>query len=35
MKYTGHEDMETIMRYLKPAETMETQEKINSIVWTK
>ncbi len=35
MKYTGHEDMETIMRYLAPAEAPETQKKINSIAWTK
>jgi integrase len=35
MKYTGHEDLETILRYLAPAEGAETQAKVNAIVWTK
>jgi hypothetical protein len=34
MKYTGHEDMATVMRYLRPAEDVHTQAKINSIKWT-
>jgi integrase len=34
MKYTGHADLSTIMRYLAPAELSETQEKINSIAWS-
>jgi len=34
MEYSGHEDLETIMLYLSPAEGSETQDKINSIVWT-
>ena len=34
MKYTGHADLATIMRYLAPAELSETQEKINSIAWS-
>jgi integrase len=33
MKYTGHADMETIMRYLSPAGLPDTQKKINSIAW--
>ncbi|MGP8175905.1 MAG: tyrosine-type recombinase/integrase [Terracidiphilus sp.] len=33
MKYTGHADMETIIRYLSPAEPPDTQGKINSIAW--
>ena len=35
MKYTGHEDLETILRYLAPAESAETQAKVNAIIWTK
>ena len=35
MKYTGHEDLETVLRYLAPAESTETQAKVNAIVWTK
>jgi integrase len=35
MKYSGHEDLATILRYLAPAETPETQAKVNAIVWTK
>lgn len=33
MKYTGHEDLATVMRYLVPAEGEETQKKITSIAW--
>jgi integrase len=33
MMYTGHADLETVMRYLSPAELPDTQMKINSIVW--
>lgn len=33
MKFTGHDDLATIMRYLSPAEGQETQDKINSIAW--
>jgi integrase len=33
MKYTGHEDLATVMRYLSPAELPETQQKINAIDW--
>jgi integrase len=33
MKYTGHSDMETVLRYLSPAEGVDTQDKINSIAW--
>src|SRR6185437_14826311 len=33
MAYTGHDDLETIMRYLAPAENEATREKINSIAW--
>jgi integrase len=35
MKYTGHADMETVLRYLSSAEGADTQEKINSIVWMR
>ena len=35
MKYTGHEDLETVLRYLSPAESVETQAKVNSIIWTR
>jgi hypothetical protein len=35
MQYTGHEDLETVLRYLAPAEGAETQTKINAIVWMK
>ncbi len=34
MEYTGHEDMDTVLRYLSAAEGKDTQDKINSIVWT-
>jgi integrase len=34
MEYTGHSDLATVMMYLSPAESTETQDKINSIVWT-
>jgi integrase len=34
MKYTGHEDMATVMRYLTPAQDAQTRSKINSIRWT-
>lgn len=33
MRYTGHSDLATVMRYLSPAELPETQEKINKINW--
>ena len=35
MKYTGHEDLETILRYLAPAESAETQSRVNAIVWMR
>lgn len=35
MQYTGHADMETVLRYLSAAEGSDTQDKINSIVWTR
>jgi hypothetical protein len=35
MLYTGHEDMATVLRYLSAAEGKDTQDKINTIVWTK
>lgn len=35
MKYTGHADMATVLRYLSTAEGSETQSKINSIMWTR
>jgi integrase len=33
MEYTGHADMETVMRYLSPAESSVMQSKISSIAW--
>lgn len=33
MAFTGHEDMETVMSYLKPLETNQMQAKISNIVW--
>jgi integrase len=33
MRYTGHSDLATVMRYLLPAELPDTQKKINSIAW--
>jgi hypothetical protein len=35
MKYTGRADMETVLRYLSAAEGPNTQDKINSIAWTR
>ncbi|MGB6132541.1 MAG: site-specific integrase [Acidobacteriaceae bacterium] len=35
MKYTGHADMATVLRYLSTAESSETQSKINSITWMR
>lgn len=31
MQFTGHSDLDTILRYLRPAGTKETQRKINAI----
>lgn len=33
MKLSGHADLESIMRYLRPAEGKEVQDKVNSIQW--
>jgi integrase len=33
MKLMGHSDMESTMRYLRPAEDAELQGKVNAIVW--
>jgi integrase len=33
MLYTGHSDLETVMRYLSPAEGKDTQSKVNAIKW--
>jgi integrase len=33
MKLSGHSDLESIMRYLRPAEGKEVQDKVNSIKW--
>jgi hypothetical protein len=35
MKCTDHEDLETILRCLAPAEGAETQAKVNAIARTK
>lgn len=35
MKYTGHADMATVLRYLSAAESSETQSKINRITWIR
>lgn len=31
--YAGHADLETTLRYLRPASSRESQEKINAITW--
>ena len=31
--YAGHQDLDSTMRYLRPASTSESQAKINSIAW--
>lgn len=33
MEYSGHEDLQTILRYLVPAEMEDTQGKVNAIKW--
>jgi hypothetical protein len=33
MKLSGHTDLESVMRYLRPAEGREVQSKVNSIKW--
>jgi integrase len=33
MKLSGHADIESVMRYLRPAEGLEVQERVNSINW--
>ena len=33
MSYSGHSDLETLMRYLAPAELPDTQSKVNAIGW--
>jgi integrase len=33
MRYTGHSDLATVMRYLSPAELPDTQKKVNAIAW--
>jgi integrase len=33
MKLSGHADIESVMRYLRPAEGIEVQERVNSIDW--
>lgn len=35
MDYTGHEDMETILRYLAPAEREDMRAKIGAIEWVR
>jgi integrase len=31
--YAGHSDLASTMRYLRPASTSETQDRINAIKW--
>jgi len=33
MALSGHADLESVMRYLRPAGTVEVQDKVNAIVW--
>jgi len=33
MALSGHSDIESVMRYLRPASTAEVQDKVNAIVW--
>jgi len=33
MKLSGHSDLESVMRYLRPAEGAEVQQKVNAIKW--
>jgi integrase len=33
MKLSGHSDLESVMRYLRPAEGREVQDKVNAIRW--
>jgi integrase len=33
MKLSGHADLESVMRYLRPAEGIEVQQRVNSIKW--
>jgi integrase len=33
MKLSGHSDLESVMRYLRPAEGKEVQEKVNTVAW--
>jgi integrase len=33
MKLSGHSDLESVMRYLRPAEGKEVQDKVNAIQW--
>jgi hypothetical protein len=35
MEYTGHSDMATTMRYLRPAESETMQSRISSIAWVQ
>jgi len=35
MKYVGHADMATALRYLFVGEGSDAQDKINSIAWTR
>ncbi|RZU39342.1 tyrosine-type recombinase/integrase [Edaphobacter modestus] len=33
MKLSGHSDIESVMRYLRPAEGKEVQDRVNAIAW--
>ena len=33
MALSGHSDIESVMRYLRPAGTAEVQDKVNAIMW--
>lgn len=33
MKLSGHSDLDSVMRYLRPAEGKEVQDKVNAILW--
>ena len=33
MRLSGHADMDSVMRYLRPAGTEEVQDRVNAITW--
>ena len=33
MRLSGHADLESVMRYLRPAATIEVQDRVNAVKW--